>query len=136
MGGTQSLKITKANNAGAATVYIAAPFSKQQLPLTQSNFAVLGSQTGSIVFTLQYIQILGYDGTGIPIIGKTQTVGSLTATKTLTGSPISWTSTSTNADGDSPTRAPLWATHIALKCDAASMNAGSFYIDNVIFNSM
>ena len=135
LSGTQSLKLTKVGSSGtAASVLLAAPFPSQQVPLSTSNVAKLGTQTGSVTATLEYLQILGFNSYGIPIVGKTQTLTSNTTT--LTSSSLAWTSLGINADGQQTYRAPTWANYIGILVDVTAMDAGSIYLDNFTFNSI
>jgi hypothetical protein len=136
--GSQSLKITKTGASGtAATVSIAAPFPHAQIPLSTVQYAVTGTQTGSITFTALWAEITGFATGGVPIIGKTAPIGTgYTFTKTLTGSAVAWTGTGTTIDGDGTSRPPAWANYLLFQADLTNMNAGSVYIDNAVFNSM
>jgi hypothetical protein len=135
--GTHSLKLTKTGAAGtAAGVWIAAPFPTMQTASSLNNWAKPGSQTGSFTMAVEYLQVLGFDGNGIPVVGQVATPGNLSgaSSKSLTSSAIGWTAGQTltlAALG----RAPSWSNYIGLYIDLTAMNAGSIYIDGVIFNS-
>jgi lysophospholipase L1-like esterase len=135
--GSQSLKVTKAGAAGtAAGLYIAAPFPAGQTLGSQSYWAKPGAQTGSFTVSLVWMQVLGFDANNVPIVGRTAVIPQNGATtQTLTSAAQTWTGTGQGITPRAGTVAPAWANYVGLYFDFSAMNAGSIYVDGVIFNA-
>ena len=131
--GSQSLALTKTFGSGSASLaYIMVPISQRPMALANLWYAKPGAQTGTVYIAPYFLHVNGFDGNGIPIIQQSYSPGS--STITLTSSAIAWTNLS-SGEGEN-NQAPAWANYYGIQINLGSMNAGSFYLDDINLSTM
>jgi hypothetical protein len=120
--GAKCLKVTKTNDAGAASFVILAPISYKGKPLFRFYYRKIGLQTGTMLIETRWAAV---SNMGDPLILTTGGLGEATITWPTPAAAVAWT----KWENTGQINVPASATRMAIRISLLGTTAGDIHFD-------